>query len=103
MTKHEDPKAPESGLSHSPEALLQRYGDHLDEAALTDAQKQEFLTVLWQIMVVFVDLGFSLKAGDNFTPNCDHGISDVLEYLHIEETAPETVAPKKSNKNKETT
>lgn len=103
MTKHEDPEAPESALSHSPEALLERYAAHLDEVSLTDAQKQEFLTALWQIMVAFVDLGFSLKAGDKFTPKCDHGIADVLEYLHIEETAPETVAPKNPNKNKETT
>ena len=103
MTKHKDPEAPESGLSHSPEALLERYGEHLDEAALTEAQKQEFLTALWQIMVGFVDLGFTLKAGDNFTPKCDHSITDVLEYLHIEETAPETVAPQNPNKNKETT
>ncbi|MCR9089454.1 MAG: hypothetical protein NXH97_22270 [Rhodobacteraceae bacterium] len=103
MTNHEDPEASETGLSHSSEALLERYGAHLDEAALTEAQKQEFLTALWQIMVAFVDLGFSLKAGDNLTPKCDHGITNVLQYLHLKETAPETVAPKKSNKNKETT
>lgn len=103
MTKEDNTAAPETGLSHSPEALLERYGGHLDEASLTDTQKQEFLAALWQIMIGFVDLGFSLKAGDNLTPKCDLRVDDVLQYPHREETAPETVAPRNPNKNKETT
>jgi hypothetical protein len=82
------------------ERLLARYGDQLEDDNMTDAQKQEFLLALWQILRAFVDLGFSVRGGDKLTPESDLGLDDVLEYLIPEDTAHETVAPEKPN-NKE--
>lgn len=81
--------------------LLARYGEELDDPALSEAQKAEFLIALWQIMVAFVDLGFSVRAGDKLTPDSPLGFDDVLKYLIPVETAHETVAPEFNNKNKE--
>jgi len=75
-------------------ALLARYGDELEGEDLSEKQKQEFLIALYQIMVAFVDLGFSIKAGEKFSERHDFGMDDVLRYLHLEETAHETVAPR---------
>lgn len=38
----------------------ERYAHHLDSADLTDAQKQEFLETLWNIICEFVSLGFGV-------------------------------------------
>lgn len=84
---------PPSVLAADGAALLARYGDQLDDAAMTEAAKQAVLLALWQIMVAFVDLGFSVKAGDKFAPESDIGLDDVLQYLIPEDTAHETVAP----------
>lgn len=84
---------PPSVLVADGPALLARYGDQLDDAAMTEAAKQAVLLALWQIMVAFVDLGFSVHAGDKFTPESDIGLDDVLQYLIPEDTAHETVAP----------
>ncbi|WP_195820643.1 hypothetical protein [Roseobacter sp. MH60115] len=81
------------------ERLLARYGRYLEGEDLTEAQRKECLLALWQIMSAFADYGFSLKAGDKFTSESDHGMDDVLRYLIPEETAPETVAsPNTANK-----
>lgn len=74
-------------------ALLARYGDYLGEIDATDLQKQEVLAALFRIMQAFVDLGFSVSAGDKFTSTCDIGMDDVLQYLIPEDTAHETFAP----------
>lgn len=87
--------------SNDPDALLARYGDHLVDSDLTEAQQKELLAVLWQIMVAFVDLGFSLKPGEKITPKSDVSFDDVLHYLHLDEPAPETPASPKKNKDEE--
>lgn len=81
--------------------LLAEYGDALEGSNLSDAQASEMLHALWQIMTAFVEVGFSVKAGENLHENTDLGMDDVLRYLIPVETAPETVAPKNSQKNKE--
>ncbi|TRW96313.1 hypothetical protein FNJ84_13635 [Paracoccus sp. M683] len=81
--------------------LLARYGEELDDPSLSEAQKAEFLIALWQIMVAFVDLGFSVRAGDKLTPESGFGFDDVLSYLIPVETAHETVASEFNHKNKE--
>lgn len=83
--------------------LLKRYGHHLEGEGLNDEQAKEFLGALWQIMVAFVDLGFSVKAGEKFNQNSDIGFDDVLEYLRLEDTAPETVASSNIADKKEPT
>ncbi|SPJ26508.1 hypothetical protein PAA8504_04373 [Palleronia abyssalis] len=80
---------------------MERYGDHLEGEGLSEDQAKEFLGALWQVMVAFVDLGFSVRAGDKFNPKSDIGMDDVLQYLCLEDTAPETVASLKTDKQKE--
>jgi len=95
MTEH--PKniiTPTSGDPPSlEERLLAKYGSHLEGDDLTDAQHKECLLSLWQIMSAFAEYGFSVKAGEKFTALSDHGMDDVLQYLILEDTAHETVAP----------
>ncbi|MEO1193305.1 MAG: hypothetical protein AAFY02_16200 [Pseudomonadota bacterium] len=74
------------------EQLRETYGDQLEDQNLSEAQELEFLLALWQIMQAFVDLGFSIKPGDNFTPDSAHGFDDVLDCLILEDTAHETGA-----------
>lgn len=78
--------------------LLARYGDHLESAALSEAQKRAYLSALWSIMTAFVDLGFDVGPGKNLHKNTTISFDDVLYSLHLEETAHETVAsPKPPN------
>lgn len=83
------------------QALLERYGEHLDGAGLSEDQQKELLSTLWQIMVAFVDLGFSVKAGDKLSAGCDIGFDDVLHSICLEDTAPETAASSKITDKKE--
>ncbi|MEM7060252.1 MAG: hypothetical protein AAF557_21945 [Pseudomonadota bacterium] len=101
MTKTADGIMKESveTFSGSPDALVARYGGDLECEGLTHEQQAQILTALWQIMTAFVDLGFSVKAGDKFTPTAEIGMDDVLKSLIPEETAPETAAPKNNNSN----
>jgi len=88
-------------LSADPDRLLERYGPHLAGEEMTEAQTKEVLAALWHIMTVLVDLGFSLKPGDKFTPEAEIGMDDVLGYLIPEDPASATETPKNTNKNKE--
>lgn len=40
----------------------EKYLEHVDGLAFTDAQKVEFLRTLWDIMTAFVDLGFGVDS-----------------------------------------
>ena len=81
--------------------LVAEYGDELAADGYSEDQKREFLLALWQLMVGFVDLGFSVKSGDKFAANTAIGFDDVLNYIYLEDTAPETVAPLKITNKKE--
>lgn len=83
------------------DGLVARYGAHLEDEHLSEGDKEALLVTLWQIMQGFVDLGFSVKAGDKFYANADLGMNDVLEYLILEDTAHETVAPPLNKQTKE--
>ena len=39
---------------------VERYQAYLDETDMTDAQKEEFLQSMWQIIIGFVELGFGV-------------------------------------------
>mgnify|MGYP000507132102 CR=1 FL=1 len=39
---------------------VEKYKVFLDDPALTEAQKEEFLQALWSIIVAFVELGFGV-------------------------------------------
>lgn len=90
-----------ASMHPTPQQLLERYGDHLEEDHLSDEQAKEFLGALWSIMVAFVDLGFSVKVGDKLHAKSDIGMDDVLQYLCLDDTAPETVASSKNPNKKE--
>ena len=81
--------------------LLAKYGNHLGEHDLDEAQKKEFLMSLWQIMRGFAEMGFSVKSGDKLHENTETSFDDVLDYIIPVDTAPETLAPKQSHKKKE--
>lgn len=80
-------------LDSTPEALLDRYGEHLSGEDLTEAQLKRVLSALLPIMIAFVDLGFSIKAGDKFGPDSDIGFDDVLNSIILDATEHETAAP----------
>lgn len=106
MSDHTDNNTPASDaagsyLSCDEDALMKRYGAELTEFEISEDQKKELLIALWSIMQGFVDLGFSVKSGDKFTENADHGMDDVLNYLNLKDTAPETVAPRSHKNEKE--
>ena len=42
----------------------EQYTDYLDDSDLSNKQKQEFIQILWNIVVSFVDLGFDVHAPD---------------------------------------
>ena len=51
------------GSAMAPRTLtldVDRYQKYLDDADLSEAQKQEVLEALWSIIVSFVDLGFGV-------------------------------------------
>ncbi|MEM7745636.1 MAG: hypothetical protein AAF409_18205 [Pseudomonadota bacterium] len=75
------PTTDTAGLGNDPEALVARYGADLDAGDLSEAQQAEIVSALWQIMIGFVDLGFSIKAGDKFTATSETGMGDVLGFL----------------------
>lgn len=105
MTKHHSTDMPVPASRAGPRdqgtRLLVEYGDDLGEYHLSDEQKKEMLIAIWQLMAAFVDLGFSVKAGDKIGDKSDLSFDDVLEYLIPIETAPETVAPTKPQAEKE--
>jgi len=72
--------------------LLEDYGPELDGEGLTEDQQRECLLARWQVMVAFVDLGFSVKSGDKLFPESDVGFDDVLNYICLEDLPRETVA-----------
>lgn len=63
-----------------------KYQHHLDKFDLTEAQKQELLLTIWNIMTTFVELGFGMDAttfalksicGEDFE-SASHPIPDPL-------------------------
>ena len=87
---------PPGSLGHR---LLADYGAELEGEGLSEDQQKECLLALWQVMVAFVDLGFSVKSGDKLFPESDVGFDDVLNYICLEDLPRETVAsPEKQHK-----
>ena len=91
----------EAGPLCEEERLLTRYGQYVGDTGMSEAQQKELLLTLWQIMRAFVELGFSVKSGEKFTPESRLGMDDMLDYLSLEDTAHETVASKFNKNNEE--
>ncbi|MEY8826970.1 hypothetical protein AB9K34_00835 [Sedimentitalea sp. XS_ASV28] len=81
--------------------LLEDYGSELAGEGLSGDQQKECLLALWQVMVAFVDLGFSVKAGDKLFPESDVGFDDVLNYICLEDLPRETVVSPDNQKQEE--
>ena len=81
--------------------LLEDYGAELEGEGLSEDQQKECLLALWQVMVAFVDLGFSVKSGDKLFPESDVGFDDVLDYICLEDLPRETVASHENQKQEE--
>ena len=67
--------APDTAPLQAPTLALERYRHLLDDSELTEAQADELLAVLWNLMVQFVDLGF----GVNTIPKYFGPFSDSME------------------------
>lgn len=48
---------------------LRKYLHYLDDTALSDPKKIEFLRTLWSAMSVFVDLGFDMNSVQHASPS----------------------------------
>jgi hypothetical protein len=55
-----EPTTPEVPARPTLSVDYARYEKMLEEADISDAEKQEFLETLWNIIVAFVDLGFGV-------------------------------------------
>ena len=74
--------APDTAPLQAPTLALERYRHLLDDSELTEAQADELLTTLWNVMVQFVDLGFGVntipKYFDPFSDNMENDDADML-------------------------
>lgn len=70
-------------LGPVPDLDLGRYKPYLEDSDLSDAEKAEFLSALWSIMVGFVDLGFGVDSVQRLFPeifeNAPEAHEDTLE------------------------
>lgn len=60
-----------------------KYQHLLDTCDLTDAEKQAFLAALWQVIVAFVDLGFSVEPCEELAENQTLEASDMVHLTHV--------------------
>lgn len=67
--------------------IVARYGPHLSDETLSEAQHRESLVALFHVMRTFVDFGFSAKAGDKIIEGSELGLDDVLRYIFQEKIA----------------
>ena len=112
MTKRKDPQgsdrtkqpaplavpAPSSAASSAPcskPVILvdyEKYAHFLDDADLSDEEKQEFVQTIWSIIVEFVSLGFGvhpLQQAQNHRENNEKSLpedlSDVITWCHSQQ------------------
>lgn len=59
---------------------VERYKHLLDDPALTETQKEEFLQALWSIVVTFVELGFGVHPlQEVYEPDEGHSLGELKE------------------------
>lgn len=58
-----------------------KYLEHVEDFEMTDAQKVEFLRVLWDIMATFVRLGFDVDSVLPRFKEASENASDALEQI----------------------
>lgn len=99
MTDDQRRDQKDRALRGEPDALVAEYGAHLSGDELTDDEAATVLGALLYMMTICVDAGFSIKAGDKFTPTSDTGMDDVLTSTSLKATAPETVASQQNDQD----
>jgi hypothetical protein len=76
--------APDTTTLRPPTLALDQYRQYLDDSNLTEAQANELLAVLWNIMVQFVDLGFGVSTiPKNFDPPSDNMENESADMLSL--------------------
>lgn len=58
-----------------------KYLEHIDDCEMTEAQKVEFLRVLWDIMATFVRLGFDVDSVLPRFKEASENAPDALELI----------------------
>ncbi|GFE48330.1 hypothetical protein So717_00830 [Roseobacter cerasinus] len=101
VVRHAERKA---GVVQAPSEteLLEEFGNDLAELSIDAEIQRDYLVTLWNIMVIFADLGFGLgpvcpKDGENQTRKLPDLRVDVLSLLDLKETPHETVAPRSTH------
>jgi hypothetical protein len=86
---------PESAptMSTAPQLDVGRYCHHLADYQLTDAQAQEFLSTLWNIILACIDLGMNLDMEAVLT-----GSSPLEKAKSTKASGVQLNAPKKPNR-----
>ncbi|MDW3182098.1 hypothetical protein [Roseobacter sp.] len=82
--------------------LLEEFGDDLTELSIDPETQRDYLVTLWNIMVIFADLGFGLgpvyqKNGESQPQKLPDLRVDVLSLLDLKDTPHETVAPRSTH------
>lgn len=62
----------------------QTFGKHLEASDLTDAQKREFIEVLWSLVVSFVDLGFGIHPLQLVMENSCEQQAEIAKFIASE-------------------
>ena len=57
------------------------YGKYLDKCDASDAEKQEFLEILWSIAVSFVELGFGVHPLQQVTNNTCEQQVEIAKFI----------------------
>lgn len=77
---------------------VERYQAYLDGSNMSDAQKEEFLQSLWEIIVGFVELGFGVHPLQEV---CGKDASETSRTAKIAEAVINSEASEKPNKSKD--
>ncbi|WP_299679867.1 hypothetical protein, partial [uncultured Roseobacter sp.] len=94
------PPAPETIVQMDPRPAMHQQSNR------TTQVQEEFLVALWNILVIIADLHIDLgpapdSSNGKINSNHTHKPLDVVSLLTSEDTAPETVAPRSIDNEKE--
>lgn len=73
-------------MTEQPKSLsidVAKYEAYLADCDLTDPEKEQFLLALWDVVIAFVDLGFSVHSLDNPAENQTFEPQDVVHLNHV--------------------
>ncbi len=100
MTEDNMSRANSAGKASPPTLTIdwELYGKYLDESDLSDAEKREFLEILWSIAVSFVDLGLGLHPLQQVVDNACAQQAEIAKFIAAESapvvSSADTTTPK---------